>query len=77
MQATTIVLLALFLSASTATAAPASAPSDPYPAMAPLAQYLMPEADEIVLARSAAPRAVSDEADVMVLRKEGYVTAVK
>ncbi len=77
MQATTIVLLALFLSASTATAAPASAQSDPYPAMAPLAQYLMPEADEIVLARSAAPRAVSDEADVMVLRKEGYATAVK
>ena len=77
MQAKTIVLLAMFQSASMATAVPAFAQAEPYPAMAPLAQYLMPEADEIVLARSAAPKAVSDEADVMVLRKEGYVAAAK
>jgi hypothetical protein len=77
MEAKTIVLFALFQSASMAAAVSAFAQSDPYPAMASLAQYLMPEADEIVLARSAAPKAVSDEAEVMVLRREGYVTAVK
>jgi hypothetical protein len=48
-----------------------------YPSMAPLAQYLMPESDEIALARSAAPVSISSDADVMVLRGEGYATAVK
>jgi hypothetical protein len=37
----------------------------------------MPEQDEIALARSAAPKAISGEAEVMVLTKQGYVTAVK
>jgi hypothetical protein len=73
MKLTTIALLALLQSASTV----AVAQPDPYPAMAPLAQYLMPEADEIALARTAAPKAVSADADVMVLRKDGYVTAAK
>jgi len=45
--------------------------------MAPLAQYLMQETDEIALAKSAAPKAISDQADVMVLRKDGYVTVAK
>ncbi len=58
-------------------ARPALAQPEPYPAMAPLAQYLMPQADEIALARSAAPKAISDEADVMVLTRQGYVTATK
>ena len=50
----------------------------PYPAMAPLTQYLMPdEHSEIALARSAAPASISDEAEVMVLGGEGYTTAVK
>lgn len=49
----------------------------PYPAMAPLSQYLMPENAEIVLARSAAPASISDGAEVMVLRRSGYATAVK
>jgi len=49
-----------------------------YPAMAPLDQYLMPDqSSEIALARSAAPASISDEADVMVLTREGYTTAVK
>jgi hypothetical protein len=50
---------------------------DPYPAMAPLAQYLMEPDAEIALARSAAPPSISDHADVMVLGPEGYTTAVK
>jgi hypothetical protein len=48
-----------------------------YPAMAPLEQYLMPESAEIALAHSAAPASISGDAEVMVLRREGYATAVK
>jgi hypothetical protein len=48
-----------------------------YPAIAPLGQYLMPESAEIALARSAAPASISGNAEVMVLRRDGYATAVK
>jgi len=49
-----------------------------YPAMAPLDQYLSSdEKSEIALARSAAPASISDGAEVMVLGREGYKTAVK
>jgi hypothetical protein len=49
-----------------------------YPAMAPLNQYLSSdEKSEIALARSAAPPSISDGAEVMVLRRDGYSTAVK
>jgi hypothetical protein len=49
-----------------------------YPSMAPLNQYLIPdEQSEIALARSAAPGSISDGAEVMVLGREGYKTAVK
>jgi hypothetical protein len=48
-----------------------------YPAMAPLAQYLMPEDAEIALARSAAPASIARGAEVMVLRRGGDATAVK
>jgi hypothetical protein len=49
-----------------------------YAAMAPLDQYLIPdEKSEIALARSAAPGSISDGAEVMVLGREGYRTAVK
>jgi hypothetical protein len=58
--------------------AQAQAPSALYPAAAPLNQYLIPEkASEIELARSAAPASISDGAEVLVLTKDGYVTAVK
>ncbi|MGA2456088.1 MAG: hypothetical protein ABSF85_00740 [Terriglobales bacterium] len=49
----------------------------PYPSMAPLDQYLMDRNAEIALARSAAPEAISRDADVLVLGKHGYETAVK
>jgi hypothetical protein len=59
-------------------AAQAQADSDLSPAMPPLDQYLMPDRDsEIELARSAAPKSVSDGAEVMVLGPRGYTTAVK
>ncbi|HWW93615.1 MAG TPA: hypothetical protein VN375_09640, partial [Vicinamibacteria bacterium] len=50
----------------------------PYPGMAPLEQYLIAERNaEIALARSAAPDSISREAEVMVLGRRGYETAVK
>ncbi len=49
----------------------------PYPAMAPLAQYLMPRDAEMSLARSAAPKSVSNDAEILVLTKSGFQTAVK
>jgi hypothetical protein len=49
-----------------------------YPAAAPLDQYLISEkASEIVLARSAAPASISGGAEVLVLGRDGYTTAVK
>ena len=49
-----------------------------YPAMAPLDQYLSAdEKSEIALARSAAPASIANAADVMVLGRDGYTTAVK
>lgn len=77
MQTKMLLFPTLMLAIWTAPAMHVYAQSTTYPAMAPLTQYLMPEKDEIELARSAAPRSVSDEAEVMVLRKEGYVTAGK
>lgn len=56
----------------------ARAEADPYPAMAPLDQYLIAdEKAEIALARSAAPASVADGAAVMVLGRQGYTTAVQ
>jgi hypothetical protein len=52
--------------------------STPYPAMAPLDQYLISDRKtEMALARSAAPRSISDRAEVLVLGREGYTSAAK
>lgn len=49
-----------------------------YPAMAELDQYLISdEASEIALARTAAPASISGSAEVKVLGRKGYTTAVK
>jgi len=49
-----------------------------YEAAAPLNQYFIAEkTTEIALARSAAPASISDGAEVLVLTKDGYVTAAK
>jgi hypothetical protein len=48
-----------------------------YPDMAPIDQYLMDRNAEIKLARSAAPESISREAEVMVLGRHGYESAVK
>ena len=58
--------------------AQAQDPKGPYPSMAPLDQYLMTDRNaEITLARSAAPAAISSDAEVLVLGRNGYETAVK
>jgi hypothetical protein len=49
----------------------------PYPAMAPIEQYLMGRTAEIALARTAAPDAISRDASVAVLTRRGYETAVQ
>jgi hypothetical protein len=49
----------------------------PYPAIAPIDQYMMADRNaEIALARSSAPEALSRNATVLVLGKNGYETAV-
>ncbi|HUZ04509.1 MAG TPA: hypothetical protein VMU62_04055 [Acidobacteriaceae bacterium] len=49
-----------------------------YASMAPLDQYLIPDRNaEIALARSAAPESISGSAEVLVLGRNGYETAVK
>lgn len=51
--------------------------SSRYTRMLPLAQYLIADGDaEIALARTAAPAAISDHADVLVLGAKGYEVAV-
>src|SRR5271154_5242480 len=58
--------------------APAQDPKAAYASMAPLDQYLTSDRNaEIALARSAAPLAISRDADVLVLGRHGYETAVK
>jgi hypothetical protein len=50
----------------------------PYPKMAPVDQYLMADRDaEINLARSAAPESIARDAEVLVLGRQGFETAVK
>jgi len=50
----------------------------PYPKMAPVEQYLMADRSaEIALARSAAPESISRDAEVLVLGRHGFETAVK
>jgi hypothetical protein len=48
-----------------------------YTKMAPIAQYLMARDAEISIARSAAPKSVSDDAEVLIFTESGFQTAVK
>ena len=72
-------LCALAMLAFLITAVPGAAQSaqPPYPKMAPIAQYLMPDRNaEIALARSAAPDAISRDATILVFGRHGFETAV-
>lgn len=48
-----------------------------YPSMAPVSQYMMPRNEEISLARSAAPKSISDNAEILIFTKSGFQTAVR
>jgi hypothetical protein len=77
-RAITVKSLALVLMLGTAWHVTAQDAKTPYPSMAPLDQYLMEDqTSEIALARSAAPEAISREAEVLVLGRHGYETAIK
>ena len=72
------VMIALFVVLGWAYEAMAQDAATAYPKMAPIDQYLMADRSaEIALARSAAPESISRDADVMVLGRHGFVTAVK
>ena len=71
-----VASLILAVTAALAVASLAQDSKTPYPAMAPLEEYLMPADAEIALARSAAPASVADGATVMVLGRQGYTIAV-
>jgi hypothetical protein len=52
-------------------------PPAPYTKMAPIDQYLMADQSaEVALARSAAPESISGDADVLILGRRGFETAV-
>jgi hypothetical protein len=77
---TSFALLLVPGAAYQATAQAAATPSTttPYAKMAPIDQYLMTDqAAEIALARSAAPESISRDAEVLVLGRHGFETAVK
>jgi len=63
---------------ATAQQAMAQDATTPYPNMAPIDQYLMTDQGaEIALARSAAPESIARDAEVLVLGRHGFETAVK
>jgi hypothetical protein len=69
---------ALLVVLGTAYQAMAQDAPTPYSKMAPIEQYLMTDRDaEIALARSAAPDSISRDAEVLVLGRHGFETAVK
>jgi hypothetical protein len=71
-----VVVMVVVLSA--ARPAQAQDAKAPYPKMAPISQYMMADRNaEIALARTAAPESISRDAEILVLGRHGYETAVK
>lgn len=70
--------VALLVVLGTAQRAMAQDGATKYPTMAPIGEYLMADRGaEIALARSAAPESISRDAEVRVLGRRGYETAVQ
>jgi hypothetical protein len=69
--------LALALCACSAARAQQQQAPSQYPTMAPISAYLMAPAEEIRLARTAAPPSISSHAEIMVLGKQGFYVAAK
>ena len=76
-HAIAIKSLALLVVLGTAYQAMAQNASTTYPSMAPIEQYLMDRNAEIALARSAAPESISGDAEVLLLGRHGFETAIK
>ena len=77
-RAIAIKSFALLVVLGTAYQAMAQDAKPTYPSMAPIEQYLMTDRDaEIAPARSAAPESISGDAEVLVLGRHGFETAVK
>ena len=74
---TLLASMTLLIIPGAAFEAQAQVRDSPYPAMAPVSQYMMTPDAEIALARSAAPESISRDAEVMVLGKNGYKTEIK
>lgn len=75
-RAIAITTLALLGIVGTAHRANAQDTKTHYPKMAPVSAYLMADQNaEIALARTAAPSAISRDAEVMVLKSNGYESA--
>ncbi len=63
---------------ATANQAMAQNAATPYSKLAPIDEYLMTDqSEEIALAQSAAPESISRDAEVLVLGRHGFETAVK
>ena len=79
MKMQTILLSAFMLVAAFILSRPAAAQDakQAYPTMAPIEQYLMDRDAEIALARDAAPESISRDAEVWVMGRRGFETAVK
>ena len=70
--------VALIMMLGTAWYAMAQDAKAAYPSMAPLDEYLAADrSSEVALAQSAAPESISRDAEVLVLGRHGYETAVK
>ena len=76
-DANAIKSFALLVVLVTAYQAMAQDAKTPYPNMAPIEQYLMDRTVEVALARSAAPESISRDAEVLVLGRHGFETAIK
>jgi hypothetical protein len=73
-----IFVLTVVAASSVGDSTLAQAPRNSYPAMEPVEHYLIASrAEEIALARTAAPPSISGDATVLVLGRHGYETAVK
>jgi hypothetical protein len=71
-----VVLGMVYQAMAQAAATPST--TTPYAKMAPVEQYIMADrAAEIDLARSAAPESIARDAEVLVLGRHGFETAVK
>ncbi len=76
LQSGTLSLILVAVTGGTASAAQDAPP--PYATMAPIERYRIADrSDEVAMARSAAPPAISADAEVLVLGSHGYETAAK